>query len=401
MRKTHRSGLSLAPWLLGLIIPVILSGCQVAGGGRFDSNQALAFGSIAVALFLLVMLVVQRSRYMRLLEDEVKKTGEKVREEADRRVEAARAEAAKEIKDKIAEARKEAQGDLLVKVKGAQEEAQLEAVKLVRETKQTAKAELEIRLNEVRDQVLAETERRILEIETRARQDQEQRVHEAEQRVRSEMTQQQQQNQQQQQRRGQEDGERRSREDAERRLQEARRRATQARNQRPAPPPRPPTPSPRPRPAQPPAQPVAEKAPSTPAMTMPWSTGPTSLNLPADGISILLAEDSSTMRRVFEITLAGENCKLVTAESGDQALDLARKIKPDLVIADLSLDAPDGYEICQQLKSNPETSDARVILLHGSAAMLDERKAQQSGAQGEITKPFTTAELLGKIQALF
>ena len=107
MRKTHRSGLSLAPWLLGLIIPVILSGCQVAGGGRFDSNQALAFGSIAVALFLLVMLVVQRSRYMRLLEDEVKKTGEKVREEADRRVEAARAEAAKEIKDKIAEARKE------------------------------------------------------------------------------------------------------------------------------------------------------------------------------------------------------------------------------------------------------------------------------------------------------
>lgn len=136
-------------------------------------------------------------------------------------------------------------------------------------------------------------------------------------------------------------------------------------------------------------------------MTMPWSSGPTSLNLPEAGISILLAEDSVTMRKVFEMTLAGENCKLITADNGAQALDLARKLSPDLIIADLSLNAPDGYEICKQVKASAETSNARVILLHGSASTLDERKAQEAGAQGEITKPFTSAELLGKIQSLF
>ena len=149
-------------------------------------------------------------------------------------------------------------------------------------------------------------------------------------------------------------------------------------------------------PHQAPAQPAA-----TPVTTMPWSSGPTSLNLPAAGISILLAEDSATLRKVFEMVLAGENCKLVTANTGAQAIDLAQKLKPDLVIADLSLDQPDGYEICKQVKGNTETASARVILLHGSASTLDERKAQQAGAQGEITKPFTTAELLSKIQSLF
>ena len=405
MRRRSPGARFYMPMLTAAMLPLLLCSCQMGGGGRFDSNQALAFGSIAVAIFLLVMLVVQRSRYMRLLDSELKKAETKAREDADRRIEKAKAESDKETSRKVERAIKEARNELHDQVRTAKEAAQLEAVRLVRETKTTAKAELEIKLNEVRDQALAEAERRIQEIEARARQNLEQRIAEAEQRAKEEAA--------NEHRRQRQDTERRSREDAERRLQEARLRAAQARSQRtarpaaqtPAPTPAPrPTPQPQRRPAPPPHQqaaPAAQPQPAAPAMVMPWSTGPTSLNLPGNGISILLAEDSVTMCKVFEMTLAGENCKLVTATSGEQALDLARKLKPDLLIADLSLDQPDGYEICKQVKSSPATAATRVILLHGSASMLDERKAQQSGAQGEITKPFTSAELLGKIQSLF
>ncbi len=394
IQSLKRSIQIFKPWLAATLLPLLLAGCQVSGGGRTDSNTALAYGSIAVIIILFVLLLVQRSRFMRLMEDEVKKTEAKVREEADRRVEAARAEAAKESKTAVEEARKAARADVAGQIKAAKEEAQLEAVKLVREAKATAKAELEIKLNEVRDQAVAETERRVQEIEARTRQEFEQKLKQAEQQARQDASRQQQ----------------RSRDDAERRLQEARRRAAQARSQRVSqqkPAPRPPAQTPRP-PAQAPQRqpqrtpPVQEqKAPRPAPAAMPWSTGPTSLDLPGDGISILLAEDSATMRKVFEMTLAGENCKLVTAESGDQAVDLAKKLKPDLVIADLSLDGTDGYAVCEQVMGDPSTSSARVILLHGSASALDERKAQQAGAQGEITKPFTTAELLSKIQSLF
>ncbi len=420
MRRPALSVSSIKPVLAAALVSCLLCSCQVAGGGRFDSNQALAFVAIGFVIFLLVILVVQRNRFTRLLDTEVKKAEAKAREDADRRIEKAQSDAEKETKRKVERAVKQARAELQDQIKSAKEDAQLEAVKLVRETKTTAKAELEIKLNEVRDQALAEAERRIQEVQAQTRADLDQRISAAEQRAREDAL--------SEYRRQRQDTDRRSREDAERRLQEARRRAAQARNQRsarqspatPTPAPRP-TPPPQRRPTPPVAQqqpprppqqqqqrpspPVPQQAPvkpaATPAMTMPWSTGPNELNLPAAGISILLAEDSATIRKVFEMVLAGENCKLVTANTGDQAVDLARKLRPDLVIADLSLDQPDGYEICKQLKANVETSNAKVILLHGSASVLDERKAQQSGAQGEITKPFTTAELLSKIQSLF
>ena len=139
-----------------------------------------------------------------------------------------------------------------------------------------------------------------------------------------------------------------------------------------------------------------ELAPSvdelTPVELEPLATGPLK--------KILLVEDSSTMRRVFQMVLAGEPFSLTTVVCGDEALTTARALGPDLVIADLSLDDRDGYAICRDLRQDPELSGVPVLLLHGSSVEYDPGLADEVQASGAVAKPFESDALLELLRQL-
>ncbi|MBK8482362.1 MAG: response regulator [Proteobacteria bacterium] len=113
---------------------------------------------------------------------------------------------------------------------------------------------------------------------------------------------------------------------------------------------------------------------------------------------ILLAEDSVTMQKVVAMTLAGEDVTLSVTATVDDALASARSRRPDLVIADLSLQGKNGYDLAAAIKA--EDGAIPVVLLHGSAVPLDSARAMRSGADGELVKPFETQALIEKLWSL-
>ena len=116
--------------------------------------------------------------------------------------------------------------------------------------------------------------------------------------------------------------------------------------------------------------------------------------------TILLAEDSVTIQKVVEMTFAAEDFDIVVASSGQEAVKLALANPPDIVLADLSMEGENGYDVCSTLKSLDVHSEIPVLLLHGNAAKFDEARARAVGANGEITKPFESQALIDRVKIL-
>ncbi len=105
------------------------------------------------------------------------------------------------------------------------------------------------------------------------------------------------------------------------------------------------------------------------------------------------------MRKVLEMSL-GANFKVDAVATGGEAVAKAKELKPELVIADLSLDDKDGYEICRDLRADGELGATPVLLLHGSSVKFNKDKAKEVEASGDIMKPFDSQELIDKINEL-
>jgi CheY-like chemotaxis protein len=115
---------------------------------------------------------------------------------------------------------------------------------------------------------------------------------------------------------------------------------------------------------------------------------------------ILVVEDSVTMRKVMEMTFAGEDTELLTVESGELALERGRGFAPDVAFVDASLPGIDGYEVTRAMKSDPQLSGTAVILMASQHRPLDAARAAEVGADDHILKPFDTQEAIEKASAL-
>jgi CheY-like chemotaxis protein len=111
---------------------------------------------------------------------------------------------------------------------------------------------------------------------------------------------------------------------------------------------------------------------------------------------ILIVEDSVTMRRVMEMTFAGEDAELLTVESGELALQQGRDFGPDVAFVDASLPGLDGYEVTRQIKADPQLGGTAVVLMASQHRPLDEARASEVGADDHILKPFDTQEAIDK-----
>jgi CheY-like chemotaxis protein len=111
--------------------------------------------------------------------------------------------------------------------------------------------------------------------------------------------------------------------------------------------------------------------------------------------TLLAVDDSVTMRKVLEITFAGEQFKTVLATSGQEALALLRSERPALVLVDHTLADTSGYDLCQQMKS--ALPGVAVLLLSSKQSPYDKARGQANGVDDFMDKPFDTQKLLDKV----
>ena len=116
--------------------------------------------------------------------------------------------------------------------------------------------------------------------------------------------------------------------------------------------------------------------------------------------TILLADDSLTIQKVVELTFADTQYNVVSLSSGDELLEKLEDVQPELVICDIIMPGLEGYDVCQQIKSNPATLHIPVILLSGTFEPFDRDRAVAAGCSEIITKPFEAKRLVDAVEKL-
>jgi CheY-like chemotaxis protein len=113
---------------------------------------------------------------------------------------------------------------------------------------------------------------------------------------------------------------------------------------------------------------------------------------------LLIADDSTTIQKVFERTFPPEEFTLSFANNGEEALTKARTDKPNAIIADINMPAKNGFELCEELKRDPVLRGTPVLLLIGILDDFDEDEGRRVGADGFIIKPFESNAAISKVR---
>src|SRR6201993_2941977 len=116
---------------------------------------------------------------------------------------------------------------------------------------------------------------------------------------------------------------------------------------------------------------------------------------------ILLIEDDSDLFSLLKYNLEKEGFSLTGAQTGKGALDLCRRVKPDLILLDIMLPDSDGLDICKGIRNDIELGQTPVIFLTARASETDRIVGLELGANDYIVKPFFVRELIARIKLQF
>lgn len=115
---------------------------------------------------------------------------------------------------------------------------------------------------------------------------------------------------------------------------------------------------------------------------------------------LLLAEPSLTIQRVVQLTFANEDIDVVVASDGVEAIELAERVRPSVVLADVSLARTNGYDLAAHFKRHARFAGVPVVLLSGAFERVDAARAASSGCDLVISKPFEPRHLLAHVKGL-
>lgn len=119
----------------------------------------------------------------------------------------------------------------------------------------------------------------------------------------------------------------------------------------------------------------------------------------ADIQKILVVEDSPTTRQQIASFLESEGYEVITAEDGEAALERVREHHPELVVLDIVLPKKNGYQVCRNIKADPELA-VKVMMLTAKDQDKDRVWGERQGADGYLSKPVNENELINAVKQL-
>ncbi len=113
---------------------------------------------------------------------------------------------------------------------------------------------------------------------------------------------------------------------------------------------------------------------------------------------ILIVDDLPTEVQLMRSAIANLGHSTIVATDGDQALEMAKRENPDLVLLDVVLPRMDGFQVCRKIKKDPQTASIPVILVSSKTQESDKFWGLKQGASAYICKPFSPEELADTVR---
>ena len=118
------------------------------------------------------------------------------------------------------------------------------------------------------------------------------------------------------------------------------------------------------------------------------------------GSRVLIADDNEQNRELLDAYLADEDYEILMANDGQQTMDAVEASHPDLILLDIMMPRMSGYEVCEQLKADPEKQNIPVLMVTALNEMGDIEKAVKAGCDDFLTKPVNQLELKTRVRSL-
>jgi len=116
--------------------------------------------------------------------------------------------------------------------------------------------------------------------------------------------------------------------------------------------------------------------------------------------TILLVDDNIQNLELMQAYLDELSCTVVMAKDGVEAMEAVERSQPDLVLLDVMMPRMSGFEVCQKIKSNPNTRDLVIVMVTALNEVPDYERAVESGTDDFLSKPVNKLELLTRVKSL-
>ena len=116
--------------------------------------------------------------------------------------------------------------------------------------------------------------------------------------------------------------------------------------------------------------------------------------------TVLLCDDEEVLRSLVRATLDDDGYSILEARDGDESLELARSVRPDLIVLDMMMPGRSGLDVLQELRKDPELENTPVVMLTARARQSDRDAAVAAGADRYLSKPFSPLELISVVEDL-
>jgi CheY-like chemotaxis protein len=114
-------------------------------------------------------------------------------------------------------------------------------------------------------------------------------------------------------------------------------------------------------------------------------------------ITILIVDDEIVSRYTIEALLEADNHALLFAENGEQALEKAEIMRPDIMLLDVMMPGMNGFMVCRKIRAHPQLSDLPIVMITAWDDPTARQRCLDVGANDVICKPFNRAELYNKV----
>jgi two-component system alkaline phosphatase synthesis response regulator PhoP len=115
---------------------------------------------------------------------------------------------------------------------------------------------------------------------------------------------------------------------------------------------------------------------------------------------ILIAEDERDIRDLVAFTLRFAGYEVFTASNGEEAVELAPRVNPDLILMDVRMPRMTGYEACKIMKADPDLMDIPVVFLSAKGQENEIQQGMDSGAEDYLLKPFAPDQLTSRVKTI-